>query len=379
MTQLRDWDAVSDPRFHPDARRPRRWPIVLPLALVVALAAGWSGIWYYAASRAQSGFAAWQVREAARGRAVTCTTQDFSGFPFRFELSCTDPALSERNGRLTLKAKSLHAAMQVYQPNLAIAEFAGPLAVTQDGRAAGTLDWALAQASVHGLSLPPERVSVVLDRPAAHLPDGTPLADAAHGELHVRPAAHAPQDPPAFDVALTLAQAHLAGIARLRDLPIDADITATLRGLADFSPRPWRQVLRDLQAANGRLELSKARIREGDILAVGQGTLTLTPRGMLDGEIDLTVAGIEQLMATLGLDEAVGRASQKALDRLAPGLNLNALFGPRGNAAIAAAGAAMLGKPAELEGRQAVTLPLRLADGTIFLGPLKVGEMTPLF
>jgi len=370
---------VSDPRFPSDARGSRRWRIVLPLVLVVALAAGWSGFWYYAASRAQTELAAWEAREASRGRIVTCAAQDFSGFPFRFELACADPAVSDRSGLLSFRAKQLHAALQIYQPNLAIAEVAGPLAMTRHGQPAGTLDWTLAQASVHGLSAPPQRISFVVDRPAARLPDGTPLADAAHGELHLRPAAHAPQDPPAFDLALNLAQAHVSGIARLRDLPIDADITATLRGLSDFSPRPWRQVLRDLQAANGRLELHAARIREGDILAAGQGTLTLTPRGMLDGEIDLTVAGIEQLMTTLGLDEAVGRASQKALDRLAPGLNLNSLLGPRGNAAIAAAGAAMLGKPAQLEGRQAVTLPLRLSDGTVFLGPLKVGEMAPLF
>ena len=370
---------MSDRRFPSEQRGSRRWRIVLPLALVVVLAAGWAGFWSYAASRAQSTLAAWQAREAARGRVVSCALESFSGFPFRFELGCAEPSLSERSGRLALKAKALHGAVQVYAPTLAIAEVAGPLSVTQDGRPAGTLDWALAQASVHGLSAPPERVSLVLDKPTARLADGGPLADAAHAELHLRPAPPQPQDPPAFDLALNLAQLRLPAVARLRDLPIDADVSGTLSGLSDFSPRPWRQVLRDLQAANGRLEVREARIHEGDILAVGRGTLTLTPRGMLDGQIDLTVAGIEQLMSTLGLDEAVGRASQHALDRLAPGLNLNQLLGPRGNAAIAAAGAAMLGRSAELEGRQAVTLPLRLSDGTIFLGPIKVGEMAPLF
>lgn len=370
---------MTDRRPDPDARAPRRWPIVLPLALVVALAAGWTGFWYYATGRAQAAFADWQARQAARGEVVSCAEESFSGFPFRFELTCSGPSLALRNARVALKAQDMHAAVQVYQPNLAIAEFSGPLAVTQDGRPAGTLDWALAQASVHGLSAPPGRVSLVLDKPAARLADGQPLADAAHAELHVRPAPRLPQDPPAFDLAVNLAQAHLSGIARLRDRPIDADVTGTLRGLSDFSPRPWQQVLRDLQAANGRLDVREVRTRQGDILAVGQGTLTLTPRGMLDGEIDLTIAGLEQLMTTLGLDEAVGRASQNALDRLAPGLNLNQLFGPRGNAAIAAAGAAMLGKPADLEGRQAVTLPLRFSDGAVFLGPLKVGEMAPLF
>ena len=33
-------------------RRRRRWPIFLPFALVVVLAVAWSGLWFYAASRA---------------------------------------------------------------------------------------------------------------------------------------------------------------------------------------------------------------------------------------------------------------------------------------------------------------------------------------
>ena len=39
----------------------------------------------------------------------------------------------------------------------------------------------------------------------------------------------------------------------------------------------------------------------------------------------------------------------------------------------------MLGQPAELEGRKAVALPLRFTDGTVYLGPLKVGQTAPLF
>jgi hypothetical protein len=152
-----------------------------------------------------------------------------------------------------------------------------------------------------------------------------------------------------------------------------------LRGLTDLRPKPLPALLRDLQAANGRLDITHARVRQGEIIGVGQGTLSLTARGTLDGQLQLTVAGLEQLMAALGLDKKVGQASQNALDRVAPGLNLDRLLGPRGNAALAAAGVAMLGQPAELEGRRAVTLPLRFADGVVFLGPLRAGELPPLF
>jgi hypothetical protein len=42
-------------------------------------------------------------------------------------------------------------------------------------------------------------------------------------------------------------------------------------------------------------------------------------------------------------------------------------------------GADSLGKEAELEGKKARAFPLRFVDGAVFLGPLKVGQVPPLF
>jgi hypothetical protein len=361
------------------ARPPRRWRIVLPLAMVVLLAAAWAGFWYYAAGRAEGAFATWRTREAAAGREVSCASQDVGGFPFRLELRCTEPAVNLRKARMSLQAKDMLAAVQVYQPTLMIAEFAGPLAVSDEARGAKyQLDWSLAQASARGLPRP-ERVSLALDKPSLTQPGAEPLARAEHAELHVRPAPRLPQDPPATDVSLELRQALLLAVPRIANAPIDADIAGTLRGIGDLAPRPLPQLLRELAAANGRLDIARARVQQGDILGTGSGTLRITSRGTLDGELQLTVAGIDKLVTLLGVDKAVGQASQRALDRYAPGLNLDRLLGSRGGAALAAAGAAMLGQPAELEGRKAVTLPLRFADGVVFLGPLRVGEVAPLF
>jgi hypothetical protein len=374
--------AVSYQTFHGAAARPsRRWRLFLPLALVLVLALGWSGFWFYASTRAQAELAAWNRREAAAGRELSCASQDFGGFPFRFELRCAAPQLALTKAHVSLKAQDMHAAVQVYQPTLAIAEFTGPLAVADDHGQAVAVDWTLAQMSVHAqLSGPPERVSVVLDQPkVTRSANQETLARATHAEIHLRGAPRLPSDPPAFDIALDLTQALLPAVPRVPNAPIDATIAGTLRGLDDLSARPWRQVLRDLQAANGRLDVTQARIRQGNVLMVGSGTLHLTARGALDGQMQLTVAGIEDLMTALGLDKAVGQASQNALNRVAPGLDLNGLLGSHGNAALAAMGATMLGQPTQLEGRQAVTLPLRFADGVVFLGPLKVADVAPLY
>jgi hypothetical protein len=375
---------VSDRTFDSGLGRPRRrWRLALLLALVVLVAAGWTGLWSYAAKRADAELAAWRNREAAAGRVVGCGTQRIAGFPFRIEITCVDPTLNLQASQLTFRLKDLLAAVQIYQPTLLIGEFTGPLTVANDGRPPDMVaDWSLAQTSVHGLPSEPDRVSVVLDKPSLARPASPAaqtLASAQHLELHARQAPRLPQDPPVLDLALDLRQALLPAFAQVPEGPIDAEIAATLRGLTDLRPKPLPALLRDLQAANGRLDITHARVRQGEIIGVGQGTLSLTARGTLDGQLQLTVAGIEQLMTALGLDKKVGQASQNALDRVAPGLNLDRLLGPRGNAALAAAGVAMLGQPAELEGRRAVTLPLRFADGVVFLGPLRAGELPPLF
>jgi hypothetical protein len=362
-------------------RPPRRWRFFVPLAVVAVLALGWTGFWFYASTRAQAELAAWSKREAAAGRELSCGSQELGGFPFRLELRCAAPQLALTKAHVSLKAQDMHAAVQVYRPTLAIAEFTGPLAVADDQGEAATVDWTLAQMSVHAqLSGPPQRVSVVVEQPkVTRSANQEMLGRATHAEIHLRQAPRLPSDPPAFDLALDLTQALLPAVPRVPETPIDATVAGTLRGLDDLSPRPWRQVLRDLQAGNGRLDVTQARIRQGNVLIVGNGTLQLTARGALDGQLQLTVAGIEELVTALGLDKAIGQASQNALNRVVPGLDLNSLLGSHGNAALAAMGASMLGQPTQLEGRQAVTLPLRFADGAVFLGPLKVADVAPLY
>jgi len=110
----------------------------------------------------------------------------------------------------------------------------------------------------------------------------------------------------------------------------------------------------------------------------------------------MTVAGIEKVIPALGLEKMLEEGvPQSTLDRVAPGVktqDLNNLFGAldraipglgkvvKQNANVGvAAGINSLGKEAELEGRKARAFPLRFADGAVFLGPLKVAQVPPLF
>ena len=53
--------------------------------IVVALIAGWSGFWKFAADKAQSAVEGWRAREARAGRIYSCGSQNVGGYPFRIE------------------------------------------------------------------------------------------------------------------------------------------------------------------------------------------------------------------------------------------------------------------------------------------------------
>ena len=104
-----------------------------------------------------------------------------------------------------------------------------------------------------------------------------------------------------------------------------------LSGLKDFSPKPWPERFREIQAAGGHVEIVQSRIQQGDLIAVAAGTLGLSANGRLDGELQMTVAGIEKVIPALGIDKMLDEGvPQATLDRVAPGVktqDVNNLFG----------------------------------------------------
>lgn len=374
------------------AEAPRRsWPLLVPFLILVILAGGWCAFWFYAAARAQDIIVDWRQREAKSGRVYGCAQENIGGFPFRIEVRCTDPRAEFRTTQppVALRAADLLVALQIYQPNLLIAEFDGPLAISDPGQAARyTANWSLGRASIRGTPRNPERVSITFDNPVLDRNDAAAperAFTAKHAELHGRLVGGSVRDKPVIDIALSLAAAVAPALHPLAAQPFDADLDTQLVGLRNFDPKPWSQRFREIQQANGRIEVRAARVRQGDTLAVAAGTLTLNATGQLNGELQVTVAGLDKLLPALGADQLVrpeSAAGQKldsalnSLDRVIPGLGGLA----RQKAGIGVAvGAALLGQPAELEGRKAVRLPLRFADGEMSLGPIKLGKVGPLF
>jgi hypothetical protein len=391
---------------------PRRRPLwrlfIMPILLLVA-AAAWSAFWFFAASQVDARADAWRAQEAKSGRVYDCAKRSVAGFPFRLEVRCDGASVTllsqtaaqaATQAPITAQLGEILVVAQVYDPKLLIAEFTAPATISDRGQQTSMIvNWSKAHSSVVGLPAVPQRASITFDDASVNRVDGpvqAPLAGAKHVELHGRLAEGSALDRPVIETVLQIAGGSVQGLHPLLVQPFDADVRTMLSGLKDFSPKPWPERFREIQAAGGHVEIVQSRIAQGDLIAVAAGTLGLTAGGRLDGELQMTVAGIEKVIPALGIEKMLEEGvPQATLDRVAPGVktrDVNNLLGAldraipglgkvvKQNANVGvAAGINALGKEAVLEGKKARAFPLRFVDGTVFLGPLKVAQIPPLF
>jgi hypothetical protein len=394
---------MSDMTLAP--RRRPLWRLFIMPVLVLIAAVAWSAFWFYAASEVDVKADAWRAQEAKSGRVYDCARRSVAGFPFRLEVRCDGASVLLQSQAaaptqpVTAKLGQILVVAQVYDPKLVIAEFTAPARISDRSGASMLVNWRTARASVVGLPAIPQRASIVFDDPSIDRISGsiqTALARAKHVELHGRLADGATLDHPVVETVVNIQAGSLQEVHPLLTQPFDADMRALLSGLKDFAPKPWPERFREIQASGGHVELVQSRIAQGDLVAVATGTLGLTAQGNLDGELQMTVAGIEKVIPLLGLEKMLDDGvPQATLDRVAPGVktkDVSNLMGALDRAIPGlgkvvkqnvnvgvVAGINSLGKEAELEGKKARAFPLRFVDGTVYLGALKVGQIPPLF
>ena len=392
---------------------PRRRPLwrlfFMPVLLLIA-AAAWSAFWFYSASQVDVNADAWRAREAQSGRVYDCARRSVAGYPFRLEVRCDGASvslISQTAGEaatqtpITARLGEILVVAQVYDPKLLIAEFTAPATISdRGGQPSMVANWRTARSSVVGLPAVPQRVALVFDDPSIDRVEGsvqTPLARARHIELHGRLAEGSPSDHPVIETVLQIEGGSVQDVHPLLAQPFDADVRTRLSGLKDFSPKPWPQRFREIQAAGGHVEIVQSRIQQGDLVAIAAGTLGLNAEGRLDGELQMTVAGLEKVVPALGIEKMLEEGvPQATLDRVAPGVrtqDLNNLFGALDRAIP---GLGKVGQ-AERQCRRRRRASMRSARrrcwkarrrgrfrcassmARCLLGPLKVAEIPPLF
>ena len=376
--------------------RRRLWAFLGPVAAIVVVAGGWSALWYYAANVADRTLAGWIAREAAGGRIYTCGSEGISGFPLRIQTHCSQAAatLNTIQPPLAVSAQDITFTAGVFHPTTLVGDVTGPLTVAAPGQPPSlTANWSSAEISVSGLPPAPDAVSVSLAKPQLDRGAGTgatTLFAADDADFQARIIEGSATNRPVIDAVLHLASATAPGLYSALVKPLQGDVEVVVRGFNDLAPKSFAERFRELQASGGSIAVKSLRIERDDATVVGSGTLTVKPDGKLDGVITVAISGIESLVPDLGIDKMIGQGIDRlagvsgqssqgglaALDRLMPGLS-----------GVVAAGAnasviddlKKMGQQTEIDGKPATALPLRFADGAVYLGMIRIGELPALF
>lgn len=348
-----------------------------PLALVLVIAAIWCTYWYIAREKAKQSFATYVEKNQRAGIAIACSEERWAGFPFRFELHCNSLQVvsTKRALPFVFSTAELHAVALAYNPFHLIAEMQGPFSLTT---LPGTQDATVISSSGKPMTasikvkLNPNRadqVSILANDQTgtvthAGQTDGTPPTPYTlqHFNLHSR-FADAPVDGVApFDFDISLEQlvygpdrSTLFGKQPLR---IDkASTNATITALPYKGGQSFAERARRWQDGGGELTIHALKSVSNFLTGTAKGALKLDTEGRLNGKLEWTVSGFDDLMARLRTAGVIEENAAAAADTL---LTLLGKADPK----------------AEIPGLKLKTI---LKEGKLYFGPFKIAVVPPLF
>lgn len=263
----------------------------LMAAVVAVMIAAWSGGWFYIRGLVDQRITTELSVVNSSGNRIACGKREIGGFPFRFEIGCLEPVITDASG-LSVSLKRLEAVALVYNPWHVIFEADGPAAagIPFQGEAlAATWASALSSVRVSGNGIRKVDASVTDFNLASTGVDFGGL-NAKTVEFHARPVPETPNAIEAFASADGLQIEQPDGIGA----PVDARVHLRLEnGIELFSGAPLAALPHD---DDGTLPINlvwmslKSELTE----ITTSGHLRLAADGTLSGKVDLMIKGIDQ-------------------------------------------------------------------------------------
>lgn len=321
-----------DEAFDPP-RVSRRVLYIVP-SIVAVLAIALSGWWMFASRQAASAMDIWLAREKDAGREWNCADRKIGGYPFRIELECGALNFKAKDGGVAeVKAGRVLAVWQIYQPSLIIVDFDRLATLIFRSGVTRELKTKSLRMSLHfdGLDLP-DRLALVGEGV-----DMSAVFSANAFELHIlRGGENA--EPNDLRLYVESQNTLIEGLKRddTKTMTIMADARAS-QGAVLYA-HGTGSVLDRWREAGGKLHINGVKMTRGEGELQMKGTLALDETHRLNGKVDLKADGFSDLLDVIGLK--------------AGGFTLNA---------------------------KAMSLPLSLDRGRMFLGPLKVVEIGPVY
>ncbi len=220
-----------------------------------------------------------------RDAILICAERRVTGYPFRVIVQCGDGTKIGANGR-KLALGGIRVAAQVYNPAHLIAEVDSPARMhfANGAEIDSTFDLAHASAQIDLSNgsfkqLITEIVDVVIDL-------GPTEVAAAELDMSVRRNPEVPED---LDFAMKM-----RGAVPSEGLePSDISVRGRISGGAVLLKGRPEQLIRTLARQGLPFVIEAASVECGDMMVGLSGTLELRPDGLVDGQLDVAVAGYE--------------------------------------------------------------------------------------
>lgn len=325
--------------------------------VVAVLAAVWSGGWFFIADQLRAEIQR-RAGQSNQARELTYRNLEITGYPFRMQVDMSDLRLALRGGKIPLRWEkdSIKAVGLPWKPQHVLFDLSGrhlfeaPLGARWHKM---TMDSSEAMASIEATTSGDlERLSVDIKKLWLRY-DGISALRGERLQLHSRPAPETAND---LDLALRgdmleliegAMPFSLIGVPRTAKL---VDLQSTITGL----PRGGLSIgrLAQWRDGGGTLEIKTLHVQWGDMEISATGSLALDGQMRPIGALTAKIKGHDEL-----LDAAVVTGMMDE-DNVAAA---RAVLG-----ILAAAGGGVL------------SVPVRLQDGQLFLGPAAVARLVPI-
>ncbi|ABI66670.1 MULTISPECIES: DUF2125 domain-containing protein [Maricaulis] len=331
-----------------------RLRFILPFGAILFVFVLYSAYWFYASTQIRAAVEDWVADQEAAGYVIEREALTVSGYPYRFQITFREPNITApaSDGGWHAELASLQAHAVPYDLSHWIVRFGGP----------AFLDDLNAPGSRLELDASDARVSLVYDDAGETTRVGADLVDLTV----VTRAGDAP------DIR-SIGALYLNGV-------VATDNTLRVRGMAEnviaapgvldpdverafgetlamarleFTVTEWSSLARNADAmawsqAGGRLDITDAGLQWGpaDLTAVGEFTVDRMARP--DGRLSLRVTDPDTLAEALVEAGLIPEQNREAL-------RVAAMMAPRGP--------------------EGVSLPFRIRDGGVYLGPARLGGL----
>ncbi|WP_420334741.1 DUF2125 domain-containing protein [Roseibium sp.] len=346
--------AVSEHENKPS--KPSRRRYILLMCAIGLVIAGWSGAWFFGRSVLADQLDTQLQALKTNGLDLSCSDLAIAGYPFRYEVYCTDLASSDRYGTKG-SLGGLNAVALIYNPWHIIFEAKAPASIAEPlGGVLGEMSWDTARASVKFSSSALGAFDAVLQKPEAAFenPVSRGLFAAEKAEIHLR---NAPETTNAVDGFVSVDALQLKSLPEFSAV-IDMRGHVQVAGGSELLTGANLAAL--VQQQNGRLPIKLVLFETvvGDSRVDAAGDLLVNGDGTVSGNINLTIGNADGL-----------------LELIKP------LFPPRDNSfsIVSSVVQSLKGAESDVDGVPSITLPVAIDQGSIRIGFLTLGRIPPLF